>query len=511
MLEKLLYQYFGYSSFRPGQKEIIEQVLQGKNVLGILPTGSGKSVCYQLPSLIQSGLTIVVSPLIALMEDQVYQLREKGLPIATYINSHTSFQEYLHRWEQIKKGKYKLLYVSPEKFQQKNFLERLKKMKVSLFVIDEAHCISEWGHDFRVDYLRLKKSIQELGEPPVLCLTATATSFVQKDIIHQLGLKSVQQVVTTFDRVNIAYQIIPVQTIEEKRRTLFQSLKQLKGAGIIYVNMRATSEAITNELKMNGFYGIEAYHAGLSPEDRMIIQQQFMREELRVIVATKAFGMGIDKKNIRFVIHYDIPNSIESYVQETGRVARDGGQGIAILIYQQGNEDTVLHLIDSEYPEIGQIDWVCQQINQHLINSPIIFDFETYSSLGLTMEKLELILFYIEKENQIIWRREQTQFVVTKVMNDPIMPQIISRYFFIRKRKRIKDLEAMRNYITGATCRREQILRYFDETVKQKPELCCDICGLKQLPFETGEFQEPQREAFHWQQELDRLLPLREG
>ncbi|WP_339062643.1 ATP-dependent DNA helicase RecQ [Tepidibacillus marianensis] len=414
MLEQQLNRYFGYSSFRSGQKEIIEEIMKGKDVLGILPTGSGKSICYQLPSMILPGLTVVVSPLIALMEDQVYQLRNKGITIATYINSHITYSEYQHRWNHVRSGKIKLLYVSPEKFQQKSFIRKLKEIKVSLFVVDEAHCISEWGHDFRTDYLRLKEVIKQLGHPPVLCLTATATSYVQKDIINQLALESVQSIITTFDRNNIAYQAISVDTFEEKKQLLFQILEHLNGSGIIYVNSRQSSEWITDELKLNGFHDIEAYHAGLPPEDRMIIQQQFMREELRIIVATKAFGMGIDKNNIRFVIHFDIPSSMESYVQETGRIARDGGQGIAVLLYQQGNEDTVQHFIDSEYPERYQLDWICTQINNQPLDEAILYQDSDYLLNGLTKEKFELILFYLEKEYQILWSKDKEQFSIAK-------------------------------------------------------------------------------------------------
>jgi len=511
MLEKKLFQYFGYSSFRPGQKEIIEDILNGNDVLGVLPTGTGKSICYQLPSIILPGLTVVVSPLIALMEDQVYHLRRKGINIATYINSHVTYSEYLKQWKLVEAGYVKLLYVSPEKFQQKNFIEKLKKIKVSLFVVDEAHCISEWGHDFRTDYLRLNNVIEQIEHPPVLCLTATATSFVQKDIQQQMALVKMKQIVTTFDRKEIAYQVIIVESFEEKKERLIQLLKHLDGSGIIYVNSRRNSEWITEELKLNEIHEIEAYHAGLLSEDRMIIQQQFMREEIRVIVATKAFGMGIDKNNIRFVIHFDIPSSIESYVQETGRVARDGNQGVAILLFQEGNEETVLHLIDSEYPEIAEIEWVCNQVSQQPIDENILYTDEDYQSNGLSNDKFELILFYLEKDNQISWIKEKEHFSIIRKSNKPISVQNISQYFFNRKIKRKTDLERMLLFAKDLSCRREHILSYFDEPIRNKPKLCCDQCGFDLWSLEKKDHNQKEIYTFDWNKELSRLLPIQKG
>ncbi|GBF11584.1 ATP-dependent DNA helicase RecQ [Tepidibacillus sp. HK-1] len=508
MLTKYLSRYFGYDSFRDGQEEIIQHLLKGEHVLGVLPTGGGKSICYQLPALLFPGITIVVSPLISLMEDQVIQLKNMGLFIATYINSQLSYEEIVYRLKGLEQGKTKILYVSPEKLQQEAFFNRLKKMNISLFVVDEAHCISQWGHDFRTDYLRLRDYIVQLNEPTVLALTATATPIVQEDIIEQLGLQQMYKIVTSLDRKNIAYEVIQVDTIEEKKVVLFNLLEHLQGPGIIYVNTRLTSEWLSDELKRNGFNRIEAYHAGLPNEDRLIIQQQFMREDLNVIIATKAFGMGINKKNVRFVIHYDIPANIESYLQETGRVGRDGKQGYAALIYQKGDEETSIHLIDNEYPDKEKIQLVCQQINQQKKENN--FRIEDFKQGTISEQQLELIFFYLEKMGHISWLKTKSGYKVQR--NEDILSnrciKELEQIFEQRKRKRYGEVNHMIQFVNQKTCRRLSILEYFYEQNLDKPAFCCDICGIKiEKIFEKRE-KTIQYNAWSWEQELSKLLPI---
>lgn len=330
MLKSALEKYYGFSEFRPGQEEIIKDILDGKDVIGIMPTGGGKSLCFQLPSLIMDGVAVVISPLIALMKDQVDGLNKKNIP-ATFINSSISENEIRNRLEIIKSGQCKILYIAPERFYSREFTERLKNIKISLFAIDEAHCISEWGHDFRPSYLKLKNAIDLLNNPSVLALTATATQEVRYDIKKQLNLKDPSIYITGFDRPNLRYYTQRCGEAE-KIEHILNFLQTNEGPGIIYMGTRDKVNGMSNLLEDNGI-GAYPYHAGLDAEERKQIQDDFMNEKKKIIVATNAFGLGIDKPNIRFVIHFDIPGTLESYYQESGRAGRDGKPADCILFY----------------------------------------------------------------------------------------------------------------------------------------------------------------------------------
>lgn len=325
----ILKQVFGYSEFRDGQETVIDAALNGQDTLVLLPTGGGKSVCYQVPALALSGLTVVISPLISLMQDQVSQLQALGVK-AAYINNSLNRDEQQQIYQQLHSGLIKLLYVAPEKVLQHEFKERLSHLNISLFAIDEAHCVSHWGHDFRPHYCRLSELKQHFPHVPMMALTATADKATRFDIVQQLGLTAPYIHTGSFDRPNIRY------TIEEKFKPLAQLLRYLKEqqnqSGIIYCTSRKRVDEIAEKIADAGM-NAAAYHAGMSNEQRQFVQTGFARDDIQIVVATVAFGMGINKPNVRFVLHYDIPKSIESYYQETGRAGRDGLAAEAIMYF----------------------------------------------------------------------------------------------------------------------------------------------------------------------------------
>ncbi len=321
--------YFGYSQFRPMQADIIDSVLSGADTLVLMPTGGGKSVCFQIPAMIMPGIGIVVSPLIALMKDQVEALKQNGIP-AAFINSGQDYEMQYQTEQQCLSGQIKLLYVSPEKLQTDNFQNFLARLQVNLFAIDEAHCVSFWGHDFRPEYGQLRILKERFPNTPFIALTATADKATRTDIVQQLGFKDPRIFVTSFDRPNLSLAVLPaIDRVKHVLRFLEQHPNE---AGIIYCLSRNGTVGLAEKLRLKGI-NAAAYHAGLSPDERSRVQEAFLRDNIRVVCATVAFGMGIDKSNVRFVLHYNLPTNIESYYQEIGRAGRDGLPGKAIMFY----------------------------------------------------------------------------------------------------------------------------------------------------------------------------------
>jgi len=342
VVHDILRTIFGFESFRPNQETIIRNILNRKDVFAVMPTGGGKSLCYQLPALLMDGTTVVISPLISLMKDQVDAAKENGIA-AVFMNSSLDQQEIADLYQRLRDNQVKLLYIAPERFAMPQFIETLKNVPVSLFAIDEAHCISEWGHDFRPDYLSLSAIPSLFPRVPIAAFTATATHKVQQDIIDKIGLRTPHSVRASFNRPNLFYQVLPKSEIELQLR---EFLKDHDGeSGIIY---RTTRDAVAATARALVSCGVKAlpYHAGLSTEEREKNQEAFNRDEASVIVATIAFGMGIDKSNVRFVVHADLPRHIEAYYQETGRAGRDGEPAHCLLYFSRGDIPKIRYFID---------------------------------------------------------------------------------------------------------------------------------------------------------------------
>ena len=339
--------YFGYSRFREGQEALIDSLLAGRDVLGVMPTGAGKSLCYQVPALMLEGVTLVISPLISLMRDQVLSLVQAGVP-AAYINSSLTFKQFLLVLDRMEAGRYKIVYVAPERLALPQFQELCRRLPISFVAVDEAHCISQWGQDFRPDYLKIADFLGALPRRPLLgAFTATATDRVKGDIVASLGLEDPFTLTTGFDRPNLFFA---VRAPKDKNTALLRELEKQNGrSGIVYCATRKKVEAVCAMLRANG-YEAAMYHAGLEPEVRAANQEDFLCDRKPVMVATNAFGMGIDKSNVSFVIHYNMPKSVEAYYQEAGRAGRDGEPADCVLFYAPGDVQTQQFLIEHSEP-----------------------------------------------------------------------------------------------------------------------------------------------------------------
>ncbi|MEM8505984.1 MAG: DNA helicase RecQ [Cyanobacteria bacterium P01_D01_bin.1] len=385
-LESALKHFFGHEQFRFEQRSIIEQVLKNKDVLVIMPTGGGKSLCYQLPALLKPGITIVISPLIALMQDQVTALQDNGIG-ATFLNSTLSFETVRSRQNDLLTGNIKLLYLAPERLftgSFHTFLEQLsQKVGISTFAIDEAHCVSEWGHDFRPEYRQLFQLKQRYPQIPIIALTATATERVRTDIAQQLRLNDPTIYISSFNRQNLYYEV--VQKSKKAYHQLLEKIQQFqgedKGAGIVYCLSRKHVNEVSTKLKQDGFSALP-YHAGLTNEERENNQNKFIRDDVQIIVATVAFGMGINKPDVRFVIHYDLPRNLESYYQEAGRAGRDGEAASCTILFGWGDVHTVKYLVRQKADENEQ------RIAQQQLNQVI-----SYTESSVCRRKIQLGYF----------------------------------------------------------------------------------------------------------------------
>ena len=349
-----LWDTFGYPDFRPPQIRAVEAVISGRDSLLVLPTGGGKSLCYQVPALIREGLTVVISPLISLMKDQVDALQRRGVS-AAFINSTLSVGEVADRMARARDGSLKMLYLAPERLEAGRTLQRLVDIGVALLAVDEAHCISQWGHDFRPSYRRIGLIRERLGTPQTVALTATATPDVRQDIVRQLALRHAEVVVAGFDRINLTYYVQPARTQHDKDQTAITLLRAADGPAIVYAPTRKAVERVTAVL-VRGRIRAVAYHAGLDDALRQRAQDAFMQERARVIVATSAFGMGIDKPDVRLVVHHAMPGSLEAYYQEAGRAGRDGRQSVCVLVYAYSDRFTHEFFLENTHPDRSTVE-----------------------------------------------------------------------------------------------------------------------------------------------------------
>lgn len=501
-LEQKLNQFFGYTSFRRGQREIIEDVIAGKNVLGVLPTGSGKSICYQLPAMLQDGITIVVSPLISLMMDQVKQLKAKQWKQVAAINSFVDRKER----EQVLQTlhTYRLIYVSPELLQQEMLQNKLKTLKVSLFVIDEAHCISQWGHEFRPDYMRLQHIITYCNYPPTLALSATATPKVQADIIQSLGNSSFKKHVYPIDRSNIALCIQKVDDEHDKMTVLTAIFKKYHVPALIYFSSRQKAEEIAVLLAERISQRVAVYHGGMEQYDRISIQQQFMNDQIDVVCCTSAFGMGINKADIRLIIHYHLTTQLESYIQEIGRAGRDGKASVSVLLYCRKDIHLPKFIIRRELPQIDELVAVFQKLKQwYDQKKPLPLQEEEVSEqLGISSQQWRFIRYQLERYAII---RQSNIYFHIDTWNKAY--QYISNYIEKRNQAKKSRLNQVLNWIHQTECLRKHLYKEFTPSIlSPTTDQCCSNCGFLWENWNPVQKKTPFCMNYSWREKLKQKL-----
>lgn len=468
---QLLKQKYGFDEFRPGQYQVISDLLAGQDVLAVLPTGTGKSLIYQFAGTLLPGLVVVISPLISLMQDQVAHLNYQGEKQVAALTSQVDFQTRQLTLRQLPQLKF--LFVSPEMLKQPAVLTAIQRVKLALLVVDEAHCISTWGPDFRPDYLGLGQLKQQLESPLTLMLTATATAQVRQDIVQQLQVPQAQQVVYSMNRPNIYLAVANLSNEADKRERLRQLLTTAATPAIVYFSSKKQTELIAEWLRSTTNLRVAAYHAGLSAEDRFKIQQQYMTGQLDVICATSAFGMGLNKADVRLVVHYHLPTTLADYVQEIGRAGRDGQQSLAVLLYAPGDEQLVRNLNELTMASANQIQ----------------ADYQRFQQQQPVPDELAAVL-------QFYWEHH---YSVSQVVD----------IFDARQRQKQRELQQLLAYIQTAECRRAILMSHFGEATVPHREACCQLAGgaipLAELGLTAGSVTTTPTTT-SWESLLDQLF-----
>jgi len=490
----VLKQYFGFDGFLDAQEEVVEQILLGKDGLVVMPTGGGKSLCFQLPALCLDGVTLVVSPLIALMKDQVDALQNKGIP-ATMINSTLSWPEQRERIQKMKAGEFKLVYIAPERFRAESFMAALAEVKVALFAVDEAHCLSQWGHDFRPEYMRLGAILEKLGRPQAVALTATATPTVRQDILKVLSLRDPFETVSGFSRPNLSLSILNTAKHDQKYARVQEIVAQWK-TGIVYCATRKQVEKVSETLHEWGVKCV-AYHGGMSDDMREKIQNEFIQKKADVAVATNAFGMGIDRSDVRFVVHFEIPGSVEAYYQEAGRAGRDGEAAYCQLFYNYADIRTQEFFIEGSnpgYPTICNVYQFLQndaddnyEVRQTLMEMGECAEVKNGIAVGSALGILRKA-GYIERFDIPGKRMKGTRLTQPHLLVSDL--QIDRQALEEKERRDRSKLDAMISLCEVSQCRQQAILEYFGEPDAST----CGSCDVCQNSF-GGDSREPSCET----------------